>query len=69
MFANPVFINPGRYMIPEKAKEWKKVQGFSQIPVCLHIPPKYSYLFGELFALQNMVDEAVIGYKLLLVFT
>ena len=26
MFANPVFINPGRYMIPEKAKEWWKIE-------------------------------------------
>ena len=43
-------------MIPEKAKEWWKIQGFSQIPVCLHIPLKYSELFEELFALQNMAD-------------
>ena len=26
MFANPVYINPGRYMIPEKAKEWWKIK-------------------------------------------
>ena len=39
-------------------------KGFSQIPDRLHIPPKYSELFKELFALQNMADEAVIGCKL-----
>ena len=44
MFANPVFINPGKYMIPEKAKEWWKIKDLVRfLTVYTYCPNILSY--------------------------